>query len=74
MSWFKRKPPKYPPHKPHTSPHRTSPSTEKTLDDAKKTGPNYDLKYTMQIEQPVNKWHKYCTGETYDRICTRYYW
>lgn len=55
MSWFKRKPPKYPPHKPHTSPHRTSPSTEKTLDDAKKTGPNYDLKYTMQIEQPVNK-------------------
>lgn len=46
MSWFKRRPPKYPPHKMHTSPHRTSPSTEKMLDEAKKTSPNY-------IEKPI---------------------
>jgi hypothetical protein len=42
MSWFKRSPPKYPPlQKHHLHPHRTSPATEKTMEESKKTGPDY---------------------------------
>lgn len=40
MSWFKHSPPKHPPHRPHPQPHRTSPATEKMLDQAKETGPS----------------------------------
>ena len=44
MSWFKHSPPKYPPaQKHHSVPHRTSPSTEKMMDEAKKTGPKDTL-------------------------------
>ena len=41
MSWFKRIPPKYPPknHTPTPPPQRSSPSTEKSLKAAQKTGP-----------------------------------
>jgi hypothetical protein len=44
MSWFKRSPPKHPPaQKQHLAPHRTSPATEKMMDEAKKTGPKDTL-------------------------------
>ena len=44
MSWFKHSPPKYPPSQKHYStPHRTSPATEKMMDEAKKTGPKDTL-------------------------------
>ena len=40
MSWFKHTPPKHPPHRTTSNqPHRTSPATEKMMDEAKKTGP-----------------------------------
>jgi hypothetical protein len=39
MSWFKRKPPRYPPT-PHTpAPHRSSPATEKAQQKAKESAP-----------------------------------
>jgi len=43
MSWFKHSPPKYPPHRNHHQPHRTSPASEKMMDEAKKTGPKDTL-------------------------------
>lgn len=43
MSWFKRSPPKHPPHRTSHQPHRTSPATEKMMDEAKKTGPKDSL-------------------------------
>lgn len=43
MSWFKRSPPKHPPYRPHAYPHRSSPATEKMMDEAKKTGPKDSL-------------------------------
>lgn len=44
MSWFKRKPPKHPPLQKHTSsPHRSSPASERMMDEAKKTNPKDDL-------------------------------
>jgi len=39
MSWFKRSPPKHPPYRTPSAPHRTSPTTEKMMDEAKKTRP-----------------------------------
>jgi len=40
MSWFKHSPPKYPPsQKHHSTPHRTSPATEKMMEETKATGP-----------------------------------
>jgi hypothetical protein len=39
MSWFKRSPRTKEPIK-HTPPHRSSPASEKMLDEAKKTGPD----------------------------------
>ena len=39
MSWFKHSPPKHPPHKPHITPHRTSPAAERAMDEAKEAGP-----------------------------------
>lgn len=42
MSWYKRKPRKNEPHKHVYPPHRTSPATEKMLEEAKKTGPIQD--------------------------------
>jgi hypothetical protein len=39
MSWFNRSPRIKEPTK-HTPPHRTSPASEKMLDQAKKTGPD----------------------------------
>ena len=54
MSWFKHSPPKYPPaQKHHSVPHRTSPSTEKMMHEAKKTGPKDSL-------QRKSKQYKYC--------------
>lgn len=45
MSWFKHSPPKHPPlHKHHPHPHRTSPATEKMLEQAKDTGPSKNKK------------------------------
>jgi hypothetical protein len=39
MSWFKRKPPKYPPlPKSNQTPHRTSPAADKAMEEAKQTG------------------------------------
>jgi len=38
MSWFNRSPRTKEPTK-HIPPHRTSPASEKMLDEAKKTGP-----------------------------------
>ena len=43
MSWFKRSPPKHPPHRAASAPHRTSPATEKMMDEAKKTSPKDTL-------------------------------
>ena len=42
MSWYRRKPRKNEPHKHAYPPHRTSPATEKILEEAKKTGPIQD--------------------------------
>jgi hypothetical protein len=40
MSWFKRKPPKHPPvSKHHSHPHRSSPASERMMEEAKETGP-----------------------------------
>ena len=40
MSWFKHKPPKHPPNpKHHLHPHRSSPASERMLEQAKETGP-----------------------------------
>jgi hypothetical protein len=39
MSWFKHSPPKHPPHRNHTAPHRTSPAAERAMEEAKKTAP-----------------------------------
>jgi hypothetical protein len=44
MSWFKRSPPKHPPHKTAQQPHRSSPATERMMDEAKKT----NLKDSLQ--------------------------
>jgi hypothetical protein len=43
MSWYNKRPVKNPP-KPHTAPHRTSPVTEKSMKEAKKTGPQKNEK------------------------------
>jgi hypothetical protein len=41
MSWFKKTPPKNPPKPKNTvHPHKTSPITQKHMDEAKKTGPD----------------------------------
>lgn len=45
MSWYRRKPRKNEPQK-HVHPHRTSPATEKMLEEAKKTGPVQDKSNT----------------------------
>jgi len=40
MSWFKHTPPKHPPlQKHHLHPYRSSPATQKSMDEAKKTRP-----------------------------------
>lgn len=40
MSWFKHSPPKYPPsQKQHSLPHRSSPASERMMEEAKNTGP-----------------------------------
>ena len=39
MSWFKRKPPRYPPTPHPTAPHRTSPAAEKAKQKAKESAP-----------------------------------
>jgi hypothetical protein len=43
MSWFKHSPPKHPSHRPQSQPHRTSPATEKMMEEAKKSGPQDKL-------------------------------
>ena len=37
MSWFKHSPPKHPPIKDRTPPHRTSPSANRAMEETKKT-------------------------------------
>lgn len=44
MSWFKKSPAKHPPHRPHSQPHRSSPATERMMDEAKKTSPKLETK------------------------------
>ena len=39
MSWFKRKPQRYPPAPHHTPPHRTSPAAERAKQKAKEYAP-----------------------------------
>ena len=40
MSWFKRSPPKHPPlKKHHPHPYRSSPASEKMMEEAKEIGP-----------------------------------
>jgi len=39
MSWFKRKPPRYPPIPHPTAPHRTSPAAERAKQKAKEYAP-----------------------------------
>jgi hypothetical protein len=43
MSWFKRSPPKHPPHRIAQQPHRSSPASQKSMDEAKKTSPKDTL-------------------------------
>lgn len=51
MSWFKRKPRIKEPQR-HIVHHRRSPITEQMLEEAKKSGPNYEDK---KIEKIKNK-------------------
>ena len=44
MSWYNKKTPTKHPKTPHTPPHRTSPITEKALQEAKKTRPTPEKK------------------------------
>ena len=39
MSWFKHKPPRYPPAPRPIAPHRTSPASEKAKQKAKESAP-----------------------------------
>jgi alkyl sulfatase BDS1-like metallo-beta-lactamase superfamily hydrolase len=39
MSWFKRIPHRYPPAPPASTPHRTSPATDRALEESKSLGP-----------------------------------
>ena len=39
MSWFKRIPHRYPPQTPASAPHRTSPATDRALEEAKLLSP-----------------------------------
>ena len=41
MSWFKRSPRRNEPAKQHAIPHDISPATERMMEEAKATGPNY---------------------------------
>jgi hypothetical protein len=43
MSWFKRIPHKYPPAPSVTAPHRSSPATDRALEEAKETRPKKSL-------------------------------
>ena len=43
MSWFKRIPHKHPPAPSATAPHRTSPATDRALEEAKETSPKKSL-------------------------------
>ena len=43
MSWFKRIPHKHPPAPSVTAPHRTSPATDRALEEAKETSPKKSL-------------------------------
>ena len=43
MSWFKRIPHKHPPVPVATAPHRTSPATDRALEEAKETSPKKSL-------------------------------
>lgn len=44
MSWFKKSPRKNEPAKQHSMPHHTSPITERMMEEAKATGPDYKSK------------------------------
>ena len=43
MSWFKHTPPKHPPQRAVQQPHCTSPTSEKMMQEAKKTRPKDTL-------------------------------
>lgn len=44
MSWYKKTPIKHPPKSKTHTPHKPSPSTEKAMQEAKKTGPKNENK------------------------------
>ena len=53
MSWFKRIPHRYPPQTPASAPHRTSPATDRALEQAKEIGP--DSHKNVKKTRPINK-------------------
>ena len=53
MSWFKRIPHRYPPVTPAPIPHRTSPATDRALEQAKEIGPSSHK--NVKKSRPINK-------------------
>ena len=53
MSWFKRIPHRYPPQMPPIAPHRTSPASDRALEEAKEIGPRSHK--NVKKTRPINK-------------------
>jgi hypothetical protein len=53
MSWFKRIPHRYPPAPPASAPHRTSPATDRALEESKLLAPKSRKKTVKKL--PLNK-------------------
>jgi hypothetical protein len=53
MSWFKRIPHRYPPATPAPTPYRSSPATDRALEQAKENGPGSHK--NVKKTRPINK-------------------
>jgi hypothetical protein len=53
MSWFKRIPHRYPPTTPAPAPYRSSPATDRALEQAKEIGPRSHK--NVKKSRPINK-------------------
>ena len=53
MSWFKQIPHRYPPATPASAPHRTSPATDRALEESKLLAPKSRKKTVKKL--PLNK-------------------
>jgi hypothetical protein len=53
MSWFKRIPHRYPPATTAPTPYRSSPATDRALEQAKEIGP--DSHKNVKKTRPINK-------------------